>query len=345
MDRLETLSYAAGATAKFAFYAAHYGLARVTSAPFDRPGEAPFTSDKPKPDPKALREAFLSVFSQDLANIEAGLYLRPDAKPQLSQTRKSLAYLRDVKAIDQRRLAKQATEVRDEGLGKGYPAYFRQNFHWQTGGWLTPESADLYDFQVETLFTGSAGPMRRATALALLAQSLKGVDQRQTSLVELACGTGQMANEIMRNFPRLNLAALDMSPAYAQAAARALSPYRSAQAMSGAAEATPFQDASFERALSIYLFHELPPKVRKAVVQEAARILKPGGYFIVADSLQTGDHPHLDRLLDAFPIGFHEPFYTSWLKTDMQSLFETNGFELVDQRQAFLTKAWSFRRL
>ncbi|GIU67902.1 class I SAM-dependent methyltransferase [Candidatus Phycosocius spiralis] len=345
MDRLLTLSYAAGATAKFAFYAAHYGLARITSAPFDRPGDAPFTSDKPKPDPRALRKAFLSVFSQDLANIEAGLYLLPDAKPQLSQTRKSLAYLRDVRAIDKRRLAKQATEVRDVGLGEGYPAYFRQNFHWQSGGWLTPESADLYDFQVETLFTGSAGPMRRSTALALLAQSLKGVDQRKTSLVELACGTGQMAGEIMRNFPRLNLTALDMSPAYAHAASRALAPYRCAKAMSGAAEATPFRDASFDRALSIYLFHELPPKVRTKVVRETARILKPGGYFIIADALQTSDHPQLDRLLDAFPIGFHEPFFTSWLTTDMQGMLEANGFELVDQRQAFLTKAWSFRRL
>jgi ubiquinone/menaquinone biosynthesis C-methylase UbiE len=344
MDRIEALKYRAGATAKLAFYAAHYGLSRATSAPFDRPGDAPFSSDKPKPDLALMRQAYMAAFTQDMANIDAGLYLAPQAKTELAQTRKSLAYLRDVKAIDQRRLAKNGVEVRDEGLGEGFPAYFRQNFHWQSGGWLTPESADLYDFQVETIFTGSAGAMRRSTALALLAKSLKGVDQRQVTCVELACGTGQLAREVMRNVPRLRLAALDMSPPYAAAAAKALRPYRSATAMSGAAEATPFESESVDRVLCVYLFHELPPKIRKAVVAEAARILKPGGLLVLADALQTGDDPNLDRLLDAFPVGFHEPFFTSYLATDMKALFAAEGFDFIEGAQAFLTKGWMFQK-
>jgi ubiquinone/menaquinone biosynthesis C-methylase UbiE len=344
MDRIEALKYRAGATAKLAFYAAHYGLSRVTSAPFDRPGDAPFSSDKPKPDLGRMRQAYRAAFIQDMANIDAGLYLAPLAKTELAQTRKSLAYLRDVKAIDQRRLAKNGVEVREEGLGEGFPAYFRQNFHWQSGGWLTPESADLYDFQVETIFTGSAGAMRRSTALALLAKSLKGVDQRTTNCVELACGTGQLAREVMRNFPRLRYTALDMSPPYAAAAAKALAAYRSATAMSGAAEATPFETASIDRLLCVYLFHELPPKIRKAVAAEAARILKSGGVFVLADALQTGDDPNLDRLLDAFPVGFHEPFFTTYLTTDMKALFESEGFDLIEAAQAFLTKGWMFQK-
>ncbi len=344
MDRIEALKYRAGATAKLAFYAAHYGLSRATSAPFDRPGDTPFSSDKPKPDLARMRQAYMAAFTQDMANIDAGLYLAPQAKTELAQTRKSFAYLQDVRAIDQRRLAKNGVEVRYEGLGQGFPAYFRQNFHWQSGGWLTPESADLYDFQVETIFTGSAGAMRRSTALALLAKSLKGIDQRTTTCVELACGTGQLAREVMRNFPRLRFTALDMSPPYAAAAAKALSPYRSATAISGAAEATPFDSASVDRVLCVYLFHELPPKIRKAVVAEAARILKPGGIFVLADALQTGDDPNLDRLLDAFPVGFHEPFFSTYLTTDIKALFDAAGFDFVENAQAFLTKGWMFQK-
>ena len=42
-----------------------------------------------------------------------------------------------------------------------YPAYYLQNFHYQTDGWLSKDSARLYDFQVETLFLGSADTRRR----------------------------------------------------------------------------------------------------------------------------------------------------------------------------------------
>ena len=41
------------------------------------------------------------------------------------------------------------------------PDYYTQNFHYQSGGWLTEESARIYDVQVETLFFGAAGAMRR----------------------------------------------------------------------------------------------------------------------------------------------------------------------------------------
>jgi ubiquinone/menaquinone biosynthesis C-methylase UbiE len=345
MNPLANLAYRAGATAKLAFYGAHYGLTRAISAPFVRPGDAPFASDKPMPDRKMLSDAFMSAFKQDRENIEAGLYLAPDPRTQIRQTAKSMAYLRDVRAIDKRRLANNGTEVRDDPASEGFPAYFRQNFHWQSGGWLTEESADLYDFQVETIFTGSAGAMRRATALALFAQSMQGQDQRQLACAEIACGTGQFAADLMRNFPRLNLTAFDMSPAYAAKAARALAPFGGASVTTGAAESMPFEDASLDRAICIYLFHELPPKIRKAVAQDAARAIKKGGVLILADALQEGDDANLDRMLEAFPIGFHEPFFTSWLKTDTIGLFKGVGFKLTDTRQAFLTKAWAFERI
>jgi ubiquinone/menaquinone biosynthesis C-methylase UbiE len=345
MSLMTNLAYRAGATAKLAFYGAHWGLSRAMSAPFEKPGEVPFTSDKPLPDRKMLSAAFMSAFTQDRHNIEDGVYLAPDPVGQVRQTTKSLAYLRDVRAIDARRLAGEATQVREDPASEGYPAYFRQNFHWQSGGWLTDESAELYDFQVETIFTGSAGAMRRATALALLAGSLKGVDQRKLACAEIACGTGQFAAEVLRNFPRLNYTAFDMSPAYAAKAAVALEPFTNANATTGAAEAMPFGDGSLDRLVCIYLFHELPPKIRKAVAAEAARVIKPGGVMILADALQEGDDPNLDRMLEAFPIGFHEPFFNSWLKTDAVALFEAAGFKLADTRQAFLTKAWAFERI
>ena len=46
-----------------------------------------------------------------------------------------------------------------------YPAYYLQNFHWQTDGWLSTRSARAYEYSTETLFSGSqARPSRPGPA-------------------------------------------------------------------------------------------------------------------------------------------------------------------------------------
>lgn len=345
MGLINRIAYGAGSLAKTAYYGANYAWARRTSAPFQRPEDPPFTSPHPMPDARKLWSGFTDAFAQDAANIEAGLYVAPSLASELKLTRAGRAYRKDVLAIDRRRLDDRPTEVRDDPASEGFPAYYRQNFHWQSGGWFSEDSAKIYDFQVETIFTGAAAPMRRATALALLAQSLRGFDQRALNVIDIACGTGWFAGEVARSFPRLPLTAFDMSPAYSVHASSRLAHRARVKVACAQAETMPFADASVDRATCIYLFHELPPKVRAAVVAEAARVIKPGGWFILCDSIQTGDDPNLDRLLDAFPAGFHEPYFTSWLTTDLRGLVEAAGFELADTRQAFLTKALAFRRV
>ena len=75
----------------------------------------------------------------------------------------------------------------------------------------------------------------------------------------------------------------------------------------------PLPDASVDVATSIFLFHELPPEVRREVTREIARVLKPGGMFVFLDSLQLGDKPDWDGLLQSFPYRFHEPYYHGYL--------------------------------
>src|SRR5437588_728350 len=88
---------------------------------------------------------------------------------------------------------------------------------------------------------------------------------------------------------------------------------RSRCCSAAAAEAIPAPAASFDIVSALYLFHELPGQVRQAVSAEIQRVLKPGGRLILVDSLQTGDEPDYDALLDYFPVAFHEPYYASYL--------------------------------
>jgi hypothetical protein len=50
-------------------------------------------------------------------------------------------------------------EVLDQETRDMRPRYYLQNFHFQSGGWMTEESAKRYDTQVEVLFNGTVGPM------------------------------------------------------------------------------------------------------------------------------------------------------------------------------------------
>lgn len=296
---------------------------------------------KPAPSRSRVRRAWLEAFAKEQADVAKGL-TPPGPWPfptVIDAVKAARDVLGDVDEVSRRRARRGAAEARLSPGANLYPAYFTQNFHFQTGGWLTDDSARRYEAQVETLFTGAAGAMRRR-ALALLATAMRGTDQRGVRIVDLACGSGAFLKDLSRTFPKAGLIGVDLSPAYVREARR-----RTGRAIVQAqAERLPLRDGSVEAVTCIYLFHELPPRVRREVLAEVTRALSPGGTLILADAVQPADAPDLAGLLQAFPALFHEPYFTSWLDEDVEGLAAAHGLSLVDKDQAFLTTAWRFRK-
>ncbi|MGA1342561.1 MAG: class I SAM-dependent methyltransferase [Hyphomonas sp.] len=340
--------YAAGQSLRTAWYAAQMQAARSRSGGLDRPGDPEFRPRRGQPDLGELRKAYFRLLLTDRANVEAGLYpppelLRPSDLPRALKS--AQAFLRDAAQVNRRRLARDGTEIRSqvpEGTNR-YPPYYLQNFHYQSGGWFTQESAELYDTQVEALFSGTADAMRRA-ALAEISRELKGRDQRTQRLLDVACGNGRFLEKVLEIYPKLRVTGLDLSPSYTDAARVRLAPWRQAEVVHDAAEIMPLETKSQDIAVSIFLFHELPPKVRQKVLTEIFRILKPGGLFVLADSVQFGDYPAMDGLLEYFPHGFHEPYYKGYLSWNLSDALETHGFVKEGETLAFLTKVTRWRR-
>lgn len=338
--------YVATQSSRVLWYGAQYVLAKRLSTDVSAAKAENFQPVSPKPSRQAIQSAFRDVFQADWDNIEAGLYPAPDDfHPRffLRTLQSSAILFRDLPRVDARRQRQDGVEIRQDPRSAHYPAYYRQNFHYQSGGWLTAESARLYDTQVELLFAGAADAMRRS-ALAEIALALRGHDQRQMRVLDLACGSGRFLAQTMRAFPRLQAIGMDLSPQYCEAARQAVSPWKQVDIMTGAAEKIPLDDCSLDLVFSIYLFHELPPRIRRQVFGEIARVLKPGARFIFTDSVQLGDAPDADRMVEYFPIGFHEPFYTSFLKTDFEALGAQMGLKQIGQRRAWLTKTLVFEK-
>ncbi|WP_375203421.1 class I SAM-dependent methyltransferase [Hyphococcus sp.] len=340
-------AYSAGQAARVLWYTGHYAYGRRLMGPLTDPGEAPYAEEFGPLDRERLKTAFRELFQRDWKNVEEGLYKMPSElrrAPSLSKLwRESRDYLLDARKVAQRKYARAHSEVLTDAMRKKYPRYYLQNFHYQTDGWLSDASAARYDMQVETLFTGSAAAMRRQ-ALPFVGEALKGKDAGAASLLDLGCGGGGFLTEIHDNWPMLRLTALDLSPAYLGRARTALGGVRDVTFIQQPAENTSLPDASFDIITSVYLFHELPPKVRADVAAEIARLLKPGGVYIHTDTIQYGDEPGFDILLENFPRGFHEPYYDSYCRADLPALFGEAGLEKSEETLAFLTKITSFQK-
>jgi ubiquinone/menaquinone biosynthesis C-methylase UbiE len=327
--------------AKAAWWTANGMLARGVSRPEKGDAAASFTPTQPKPDSGALRRAWMDAFRKDARDVADGLYPVAEAPPSdlAKPFRQALDFLADAKIVDARRRRGEGTEARGEAGAEAYPPYYRQNFHYQSGGWFTAESARRYETQVEALFSGAAGPMRRR-ALSLLAKAWRGRDQRGLKLLDLACGSGAFLVDLKAAFPRAHILGLDLSPAYLDEAVQR----SGALGVLALAERLPFADEALDGVTCVYLFHELPPRIRPLVAAEIARVLKPGGVLAFADSVQANDAPKIARLLEAFPAFFHEPYYESYQATDLTALFEGAGLTYQGRDQAFLTKALMFQK-
>jgi ubiquinone/menaquinone biosynthesis C-methylase UbiE len=324
------------AAAKAVWWSANRAAGRALMEPDQGPEATGFKPSHPAPPKGLVRKAWGEAFAKDAADVAAGLYPVTEAPPAnlKAALQTAIDLFEDTREVEARRRRGGRVEARSHAPSSAYPTYYRQNFHYQSGGWFTADSARRYEAQVETLFSGAAGPMRRR-ALSLLAKAWRARDHRDLKLVDLACGSGSFLSDLKATFPRARILGVDLSLAYgAEAHARTGLPV-----IQAAAERLPFADASLDAVSCIYLFHELPPKVRITVAGEIARVLKPGGVLAFADSLQTRDAPDLGRLMEAFPVFFHEPYYASYQAQDLEALFGAAGLNAKARDHAFLTKA------
>lgn len=335
-------AYGARQLSRVAWYAGHGLLMRRSSKKARRESARPRPhTDKPVPDRKRILADMAALFRQDLANVEAGVYPLPADHDGSWETllERSRLFFQDIPEVRRRRESRGYDEVLTaETRG---PLYYLQNFHFQSGGWMTEESARLYDTQVEVLFDGTANATRRQ-ALPQLHEAFVGRDQARLRLLDVGCGTGRFLDFVEQAWPRLSALGLDMSEPYLREARRHLRRWPQVDLVVGNGECIPLADDSQDAATGIFVFHELPPEVRRTVFREFARVLKPGGRLVLVDSLQCGDRPDCEGLLELFPQSFHEPYFTSYVREDFGAIGKDCGLTHVRDVSVFVSKVMVF---
>ncbi len=231
---------------------------------------------------------------------------------------------------------------------QGYPPYYLQNFHYQTDGYLSDMSANLYDLQVEILFYGAADSMRRRI-LGPIKQGLTvfgSLPPDQINVLDVACGTGRTLKFLRATLPKASLFGVDLSPAYLRKAKKLFSknPEELPQLVQANAENLPYPDNYFHGISSVFLFHELPPAARQRIIEECFRVTKPGGVFTICDSMQLLDSPEFEVSMENFMAMFHEPYYRNYITDNLVERLEKAGFKQVENKNYFASKYWIARK-
>lgn len=220
------------------------------------------------------------------------------------------------------------------------PEYYKRNFHFQTGGYLTDISAELYEHQVEILFSGAADAMRRLL-LPQMKVHFQGSDGEGLHFLEVGSGTGRFTKFLALAFPKATITCVDLSFNYLAKAKSNLTDFKRINFLQGAAEKLPFPKDSFDAVVSCFLFHELPQNIRSEVVQSGMAVLKTNGFYGLVDSLQKNDDAEFEWALKQFPVDFHEPFFKNYVDHPLEALLDESGLKNVQSEVGFLSKVVS----
>jgi ubiquinone/menaquinone biosynthesis C-methylase UbiE len=118
----------------------------------------------------------------------------------------------------------------------------------------------------------------------VLLEQLGPADER---ILDVGCGTGQLAAAILERLPEARVWGLDLSPRMLDHARR-----RAAESggrfflVQGDSEQLPFADDSFDVVTCSHSFHHYPHQDR--VAAEMFRVLRPGGRLLLLDGDRDG---------------------------------------------------------
>ncbi|MEB3292588.1 MAG: class I SAM-dependent methyltransferase [Synechococcales bacterium] len=229
-----------------------------------------------------------------------------------------------------------------------YPGYYLRSFHaYEEGnlGWLPATEVEVASYAVHAKIWKTGGtsgdPDLRQSYHTALKQQLPIAPQE---IVDLGCSVGMSTFALQDTFPGSRITGVDLSPYFL-----AVANYRSHLRQTGqgnglqlsdrpsdqapptwvhaAAEQTGLPSASYDLVSVCLVYHELPQTAAIAILQEARRLLRPGGHLAIMDmnpqsAVFQKMPPYVMTLLKST-----EPYLDQYFALDMQQAIEQAGFQ------------------
>lgn len=212
----------------------------------------------------------------------------------------------------------QTASDRLSNPGLSYPAYYTsQNFHGIEGGYLNVSAAVSYDPITQYALPPGETLVRQGL--------LDAIQSKPRRILDLGCGTGSTTLLLKRAFPHADVIGLDLSPYMLVVAEhKAQQAGLDIQWRHGNAEQTGLPEASFDLVTASLLFHETPPTVSQAILQESYRLLTVGGEVAILDGNQK-----ILRQTEWLTQIFEEPYIQAYAGGSVDAWMGAARFEAV----------------
>lgn len=156
------------------------------------------------------------------------------------------------------------------------PDYLKVHYWW---AYVHPKAVRFFERQwlVNLILWGNYNRLRDA-ALDALGPSVSG------RTLQVACAYGDITPLLVKRLDnKATLDIIDILPVQLGNLSSKLSHNERIRLHCMDSAALEFGDESFDQVLVFFLLHEQPADVREKTMQEAARVLKPGGRMVVVD--------------------------------------------------------------
>ncbi|WP_036478011.1 class I SAM-dependent methyltransferase [Myxosarcina sp. GI1] len=217
-----------------------------------------------------------------------------------------------------------------------YPEYYSsQNFHGVEGGYLNSGAAVTYD-----PVTRYALPPNETWNRQAVIDAVRGNPRR---ILDLGCGTGSTTLMLKQAFPQAEVIGIDLSPhMLVMAEYKAKQTGLDVRWLHGKAEATSFEDESFDLVTASLLFHETPTEIAQNILTEAFRLLKSGGEVIILDGNQKTLR-HTEWLTDIF----EEPYIDVYASSSVDAWLGAANFARIYTEDIWWTNqlSWGIKPL
>ncbi|KAG8095396.1 hypothetical protein GUJ93_ZPchr0012g21975 [Zizania palustris] len=249
--------------------------------------------------------------------------------------------------------------IRD--LNLVYPDYYLNPFHAYDEGnlsWLAAAEAEPATMSIAKRAIPEAGSIDEANQIvrgnwlnAIEEHHLKYSGNCQINdILDVGCSVGVSTRYLAEKFPSAKAVGLDLSPYFLAVAAQKeekISRQNRIRWVHGNGEATGLPSKSFDLVSLAYVCHECPARAITGLVNEAFRVLRPGGTITLTDN-----SPKSKVLQELSPVLFTlmkstEPFLDEYYMLDLEETMRQAGFVnvhsiLTDPRHRTVTATVPF---
>lgn len=196
---------------------------------------------------------------------------------------------------------------------------------------ITKEEKEYYSF-ARRMFARLA-PFYDFFTIPISGLRDKAVDfadaESSSKVLDAATGTGAQAFAFARK--GYDVVGIDLSKEMLEIAKKKNKKYGYSNMEFKAADATklPFEDNAFDVSCVSFALHDMIPSIREKVVNEMARVTKPGGIVVVVDYGLPKNR--VVRFLAYNLIRLWEKYYPEFIKSDLEAMLRESGIEVKEE--------------